>query len=111
MTIKEFKIQLALGSLTDNMKWNLAENKRISKEVLTILSKDKNIDVRSSVAYNSNTPKEVLKKLSKDESWDVRSSVAYNSNTPKEVLTILSKDKSSIISNAAIDELSERLKK
>ena len=72
MTIKEFEIQLALGSLTDNMKINLAKNPNTPKEVLTILSTDKYWNVRYLVAKNPNTPIEVLKILSKDENSGVR---------------------------------------
>ena len=72
MTIKEIKIQLALGSLTDDMKVDLAIDKRTSIEVLTILSADKRSYVRCWVANNLNTPIEILKKLSKDKDYDVR---------------------------------------
>ena len=76
MTIKEVKIQLALGSLTDEVRRGVADNKRTSKEVLTILSKDEDWCVRCSIAENLNTTKEVLTKLSKDKSWNVRYCVA-----------------------------------
>ena len=94
MTIKEFEIQLASGTLSYSMKIELVENKRTSKKILTILSKDKDKDrrVRYWVADNSNTPKEALTILSKDEDNSVRYRVANNSNTPKEVLKKLSKD-------------------
>ena len=92
MTIKEVEIQLALGTLSYDMKYELADNKRTSKEVLTILSKDEGWYVRCRVASNLNTPKEVLKKLSTDESSNVRYWVVNNHNTPKEVLKKLSKD-------------------
>ena len=93
MTIKEIKIQLALGTLSYDMKIKLAYNKRTSKKILTILSTDKHWHVRSYVADNSNTPVEVLTKLSKDKDFWVRAWVARNPNTSKEVLTKLSKDK------------------
>ena len=40
MTIKEIEIQLALGSLTNNMKIDLACNPNTPKKILTILSAD-----------------------------------------------------------------------
>ena len=92
MTTKEFEIQYALGSLTDDMKINLAYNKRTSKKILTILSKDESWNVRYWVAYNINTPKEILKKLSTDEDSNVRYYAANNPNNPIEVLKKLSKD-------------------
>ena len=67
MTTKEFKIQLALGSLSYDMKIELARNLNTPKEVLAILSKDKNEWVRCMVAANPNAPKEVLTILSTDK--------------------------------------------
>jgi len=32
------------------------------------------------IAYNKSTPKDILKVLSKDKEWDVRKSVAENPN-------------------------------
>ena len=91
MTIKEIEIQLALGSLTDDMKYELADNKRTSKKILTILSTDESWYVRYCVADNPNTPTEVLTKLSIDNSY-VKYYVAKNPNTTKEVLKKLSTD-------------------
>ena len=81
MTIKEFEIQYALGSLTDEMKYKLAYNSNTSKEILTILSKDEENYVRWRVAFNPNTPKEALTILSKDKDSGVRWRVAMNPNT------------------------------
>ena len=92
MTIKEFEIQLALGTLSYDMKRELAYNLNTPKEVLTKLSTDKHWSVRWRVANNSNTPVEVLTKLSTDEAYYVRSCVARNPSTPVEVLTKLSTD-------------------
>ena len=85
MTIKEIRVQLALGTLTDNMKYKLANDERTSKKILTILSTDENWVVRYKVARNPNTPVEVLTILSKDEDSIVRCWVANNPNTPVEV--------------------------
>lgn len=63
MTDKEFEIQLALGTLTGNMKLKLALNERTSKKILTILSTNEDWLVRYWVANNPNTPKEVLARL------------------------------------------------
>ena len=67
MTIKEFEIQYALGSLIGDMKEKLAKNTNTPIEVLKILSTDKDSGVRYWVASNPNTPIEVLKVLSTDE--------------------------------------------
>ena len=76
MTTKELEIQLALGSLSDDDKLELARNSNTPKEILIILSKDENYNIRYSVAYNPNTPVEVLTKLSKDKDWFVRYYIA-----------------------------------
>ena len=86
MTIKEFKIQYALGTLSYDMRYELAKDKKTPKEILTILSTDKNRHVRYWVAENPNTPKEVLKVLSTDWNMGVRWWAARNPNAPKEVV-------------------------
>ena len=80
MTIKEFEMQYALGALSDDEKEKLAKNKNTPKEILSILSKDRHIEVRYNVAGNKSTPIEILEVLSKDEDWEVRWSVADNPN-------------------------------
>lgn len=82
MTIKEFEIQYALGTLTWNMKMRLVRNQRTSKKILTILSTDKN--------------------------WSVRCWIAFSPNTPVEILTILSTDKHSLIKRYAVENLAKK---
>jgi len=77
MTIKEFKFQYALGSISKRRLERIAD-KSTSKYILTTLSKDKNWLVRLQVAQNLSAPLEVLAKLSKDKEWDVRDSVTRN---------------------------------
>jgi len=72
MTIKEIEIQLALGTLSRHDKMKLADSKRTSKKILTILSTDESWRVRHRVAGNPNTPIDILKILSTDEDWTVR---------------------------------------
>lgn len=72
MTIKEFKIQYALGTLSWDDRRRLANDKRTLKKILTILSTDKNSSVRCRVAENLNTPIGILKILSTDKHWGVR---------------------------------------
>ena len=87
MTIKEIEIQLALGSLTNDMKLGLMilGNKRTSKKILTILSTDEYWLVRARVAGNLDTPKEVLVKLSTDEDGYVRWKAKRNFNIPRRI--------------------------
>ena len=94
MTIKEFEIQYALGSLSIEALEKLADSKT-SKKVLSILATDKGWVVRSYIAMNPNTPKEVLIELSKDGDTNVRYWVASNPNAPKDILEKLSTDDNS----------------
>jgi len=79
MTIKEFRIQYALGTLSLDDKIDIANTATTSKGILTILSRNKNWLVRCCIADNINTPKEILVKLSKDKNSYVRKGV-YNNN-------------------------------
>ena len=71
MTIKEFKIQNALGLISLHMKYELVYDHNTPTEILTILSKDKNWHIRSYVVDNPNTPIGILKTLSNDADWFV----------------------------------------
>jgi len=82
MTLKEFKVQLALGSFTTDDLIDIAGDTNTSKKLLKILSNHEYAPIRSWVAKNSNTPKDVLEKLSNDEYWAVRENVANNPNRP-----------------------------
>ena len=60
------------------------------------------------VAGNANTSVDVLAMLTKDVDIDVRSAVAENENTPKEALVMLSKDNNAWVSEKAEEALQER---
>jgi len=93
MTIKEFEIQYALGSMSDTCRVNLAIHKRTAKKILTILSTNEYWYVRCQVAGNLNTPVKILVALSKDvHHASVRIYVRENPNTPKEIIEKLLKD-------------------
>ena len=66
MTLKEFKVQEALGLITFNDKCDMARNNDTPPDTLKLLSKDNHISVRYFVAMNTSTPVKMLKKLSKD---------------------------------------------
>ena len=91
MTIKEFKIQNALGLISYDMKWRVAKNPNTLKGILETLSTDENIGVRYEVAKNLNTPIKILKILSKDSDWYVKGYVSNNPNTPKEIAENINK--------------------
>lgn len=78
LTTKEIEIQYALGSLSHDELLKLADNKRTSRKVLTMLSNSQNWAIKSRVAGNPNTPIEILIKLSKDKDWIIRSNAFYN---------------------------------
>ena len=91
MTIKEFDVQLALGSLSYDDLMELAENPNTSKWVLRKLCRmsyphpapydgDGYWLVRLEIASNPNTPIELLKKLAKDLSSDVVNRAINNPN-------------------------------
>lgn len=81
MTIKEFEIEYTLGNLSKDTLFKLAEDSTTEKAILTILSEDKDINVRCFVAANPNTSKEVLAQLARDNDSPVRYNVLVNSNT------------------------------
>ena len=77
-----------------NVRWRVARNPNTPPEILTILAQDKDEYVRWNVAQNPNTPPEILTILARDENYSVLWEVASNPNTPPEILTILARDKS-----------------
>ena len=70
MTTKETLVQLALGTLSDNDKINLAKDTK-SKKLLKILSTYENWYIKYHVACNLNTPIDTLEVLSKDKNSTV----------------------------------------
>ena len=77
MTIKEFEIQVALGTLTNDMLMKLAL-KSTSTKILTKLSKTKDFSIIIRIAHNPNTPKHILRRLSKDPLKSIRHSAQMN---------------------------------
>lgn len=82
MTLKEFKIQYALGTLDKKTLVEMADDPNTFVEILKILSKDKDEGVRQSVASNHNCPIEILESLSKDKDFFVRHRVMCNAECP-----------------------------
>jgi len=79
MTVKEFKMQTALGTLSYANKIKLAYARRTPKKVLAILSNDISWCVKEGIATNRNTPVKILEKLSKDENEWIRFNAKNNS--------------------------------
>jgi len=63
MTVKEFKMQYALGALSNNSLQEIAKDPNTSKGILTILSSDEDHIIKSWIASNPNTPIKILTKL------------------------------------------------
>jgi 3-methyladenine DNA glycosylase AlkC len=90
LTFKDAEARVEFANL-------VLDNPNITGEVLMLLSKDEDSDVRKEVAINPNTPIEVLIELSRDKNDYVRRDVARNPNTPIEILLELSRDKNDYI--------------
>ena len=89
MTLKEFKMQSALGSLTNTAKREMAEDPNTPIDILVKLSTDRSRYIRRRVAMNINVsaiPERDLIKLANDKSYEVKTQVASNPNTPTKVL-------------------------
>ncbi len=78
MTVKEFEIQYALGSLSYITKIRLVLDFNTPEEMLTILSREACFRIRLGVADNPNTFKEILETLSKDKDAEVRNVARIN---------------------------------
>jgi hypothetical protein len=72
----------------------VAHNKTVPVELLTILARDPDPDVRHSVPMKNKLPSELMLKLAEDENEGVRRRIVYNKNAPVEVLRKLAKDES-----------------
>jgi len=89
-----------IEALSDEEREAKADKPDTEPKILSILSKDKNWNVRANVADNKNTPVEILDELSKDESSRLRAIVALNLNTSKETLDNLANDEELFVRSA-----------
>ena len=71
MTIKEFEVQMALGTLSIIATMDMAANPNTSKGILNRLSRHKEVIVRRIVASNPGTPVRSLSRLLNDTRWNV----------------------------------------
>jgi len=98
MTLKEFMYQYALGSLTIEDLKELAVV-TTSKEILTILAKNKSKHVQARVYLNNNTPEEIRETLKNvpfmfsyvsivnpGDDVEIRDEIAIDRPFPKELL-------------------------
>ena len=78
----------------------ISANPNCSIHLLELLAKDKDYDVRRSVAENPSCPVTLLELLAKDKESIVRRNVAYNPSCPIHLLELLAKDEDSRVRNS-----------
>jgi len=83
-----------------NVRFQAVSNSNTTPELLTLLASDKDEVIRRAVARNPNTLPEVLTLLARDEDAGVREAVARNPNTLPEVLTLLARDEDAGVKGA-----------
>jgi hypothetical protein len=76
-----------------DMRVWVARNKTVPVNILDILSRDGNAEVRHAVATKRKSGQEILQRLAKDPDESVRLRVALNPKTPKVILEELLQDK------------------
>ena len=84
--------QIALSSDDPRILRHVVLNPSTNTEVLEILAKDIDIEVRSCVAMDCKTPLNIIEELAKDENEEVRHSVLRNPNLTKEIFYRLMPD-------------------
>lgn len=78
--------------LYPEMKSWVVHNKTVPVEILEILGRDPDKNVRFVVAAKRKCPLHLLEALATDESPEVRLRVAYNAKTPREILVRMLQD-------------------
>lgn len=90
-----------------DMKVWVARNKTVPSNILEILSRDEDADVRYAVAMKRKAGQDILQRLSQDSDESVRLRVALNPKTPKIILEQLLNDKWSRVVEEAKNRLEE----
>lgn len=81
----------------------VAMNKTISDEILRLLARDEDEQLRRGIAQKRKTPADVMMDLARDPSASVRSEIAGNAKAPLEPLRLLADDE--------VDWLREQVRK
>ena len=87
------------------MKRWVAHNKTISIEILEVLARDVDAEVRAAVASKNKLSSQLYELLASDRDDSVRQRIAYNKNTPREILEKLCNDPSELVAKASLDRL------
>lgn len=85
-------LQRAAKDKDFQIRMSIAKNNSTPQEILRMLSTDTHDAVINNVVSNPNTPSDVLAKLSGHESYYTRKLIAKNPNTPKDIVASLSRD-------------------
>jgi hypothetical protein len=85
-------------------KW-VAVNKTVPVEILEILAKDDDADVRVFVAMKNSLPLHLMVLLSRDQAEGVRQRIACNKRAPVDVLKGLCSDPCDLVSAAALERM------
>ena len=86
----------------------VAANPKTPRDLLALLAKDTDVNVRFAVAENPNTPRDLLALLAKDANVYVRGGVAINIKTPRDLLALLAKDADTDVRHVAESNLKLR---
>jgi 3-methyladenine DNA glycosylase AlkC len=83
----------------------LSSNQSTPSDLLGLLSRDPNSEIRRNVGYNMHTPSEALYHLARDTMRIVREAVARNSEASLEVLNHLARDREKYVRQAVAENL------
>lgn len=89
-----------IGKYPEMRIW-VAHNKTVPIEILLVLARDPDADVRATVAMKNKLTADLLELLAQDSDDFVRQRIACNKNTPLALLMRLANDPSELVSKPA----------
>lgn len=92
-----------------DMRFWVAQNKTVPVEILAVLARDPDAQVRWMCASKNKLTDELFALLAADDDDSVRAGIAYNKNAPSEILRRLAEDRSQTVSAVARERLIRRL--
>ena len=101
--IKKLRIKSERLSMDDELE--MALDPKTDKDILDVLSRNKDVSIRCGVARSENVSAETLERLSRDKNAYVRSWVARNRNVSVEILERLKNDSDKYVRDMAIKTL------
>jgi hypothetical protein len=96
---------LQVLDLYPDLKIHVIWNKTVPIEILRVLARDSDAEVRFWVAMKRKLDDELLTELARDPDERVRNRIANNAKTPMHVLEALAADASSVVSESARQRL------